>query len=52
MNVVLGFKGQGYRVSKCILHTNDYVTAHLIDDSNTAWVQILECLVLNSFKVK
>ena len=40
-DVVLGLKGQGHGVNKCIFHTNDYyayVNAHLNNNSNTAWV--------------
>ena len=41
-DVVLGLKGQGHRINKCIFHANDYyayVNAHLTDDSSTAWAQ-------------
>jgi len=43
-DMVLELKGQGHKVNKCIFHTNDfyaYVNAHLIDNSNTAWVRTL-----------
>jgi len=38
-DVVLGLKGQGHRVNKCIFDA--CVNAHLTDNSNTAWVRTL-----------